>query len=106
MKLEDLSLANEARQTEWDPHNKFTALYFAVELAGEVGELCNIIKKVERERLGAPGSRVSLAAAAEELADVVIVADLLAKALDIDLSAAIIRKFNEVSEKRGFQTRL
>lgn len=74
----DLRSANTVRQLEWDPSSQITGLYRAVELAGEVGELANIVKKLERERLGLPGSRETVEHLAEELADVFICIDLLA----------------------------
>jgi NTP pyrophosphatase (non-canonical NTP hydrolase) len=98
--------ANEARQREWDADNRITLAYRGNELAGEVGEACNVIKKIERERIGIRGSRASAGALAEELADVVICADLIAMDAGIDLEAAVRRKFNATSEKYGLQTRV
>lgn len=76
------------------------------ELAGETGEACNIIKKLERERMGQVGSRSTADALAEEIADVVICADLIAMEAGFDLSEAVRRKFNKTSEKYGLSTRL
>ena len=76
--FDNLRAANTVRQLEWDPSSQITGLYRAVELAGEVGELANVVKKLERERLGLPGSRESVEHLAEELADVFICIDLLA----------------------------
>lgn len=73
-----LRAANTVRQLEWDPNSQITGLYRAVELAGEVGEACNIVKKLERERLGLPGSRGHVDDLGDELADVFICIDLLA----------------------------
>ena len=101
-----LSAANKARQDEWDPNDKITLAFRGNELAGETGEACNIIKKLERERLGIRGSRATLAQLAEELADVVICADLCAMTAGIDLQAAIRDKFNATSERYGLKTRL
>lgn len=101
-----LRSANEARQREWDADAQITAAYRGNELAGEVGEACNIIKKLERERLGIRGSRVSVEELADELADVVICADLIAMHYGIDLLEAVVRKFNATSEKVGLKTRL
>jgi NTP pyrophosphatase (non-canonical NTP hydrolase) len=101
-----LRAANEARQREWDAGNKLTLAYRGNELAGEAGEACNVIKKLERERLGIRGSRDTVAHLAEELADVVICADLIAMAEGIDLDAAVAAKFNATSEKVGLQTRM
>lgn len=102
----NLRAANIARQNEWDQDNQITAAYRGNELAGEVGEACNIIKKLERERLGIRGSRATTAELADELADVVICVDLIAMHYGIDLEAAIARKFNATSEKVGLSTRL
>lgn len=101
-----LRAANAARQLEWDADNQITAAYRGNELAGEVGEACNVIKKLERERMGIRGSRASVAELADELADVLICADLIALHYGIDLEAAVARKFNATSEKVGLSTML
>ena len=98
--------ANRTRQAEWDQDNQITLTYRGNELAGEVGEACNVLKKLERERLGIRGSRATVDQLADELADVVICADLIAMDLGIDLDAAVARKFNTTSEKVGLKTRL
>lgn len=100
--------ANAARQEAWcrggDPAPGLA--FRGVELAGEVGEALNVIKKLERERRGWRGSRASLDDLADELADVIICADLAALAAGIDLDAAVVRKFNATSEKVGLPQRL
>jgi NTP pyrophosphatase (non-canonical NTP hydrolase) len=101
-----LRSANAARQREWDSNNQITLAYRGNELAGEVGEACNVIKKLERERMGIRGSRDTLDHLAEELADVVICCDLIAMGAGIDLNAAVQAKFNATSEKVGLATRL
>lgn len=106
MEYGTLQGANRARNKEWDADDVITLAFRGNELAGEVGEACNIIKKLERERLGLRGSRATRDELAEELADIVICADLIAMALDIDLNMAIRLKFNMTSEKVGLQTRM
>lgn len=101
-----LRAANLARQSEWDAGNQIDASYRGNELAGEVGEACNVIKKLERERMGIRGSRDTVDHLAEELADVVICVDLIAMQYGIDLDGAVARKFNATSEKVGLKTRL
>lgn len=101
-----LRTANAVRQTEWDPGKKLTLTYRSNELAGEVGETCNVAKKLERERLGIRGSRDTVEHLAEELADVIICADLVALEAGIDLDAAVVSKFNATSEKNNLATRL
>lgn len=102
-----LRQANLARAKEWNPTGADTGPGFAgLELAGEVGELCNLIKKAERVRLGLKGGSVAPERIAEELADVVICADLVGIALGIDLSDAVRTKFNATSQEKGFTTQL
>lgn len=101
-----LRAANSARQEEWCPDQKPDLSFRGNEMAGEVGEACNIIKKLERERQGWDGSRATVDDLADELADVVICADLVADSLGIDLGAAVARKFDLTSVKRGLSARL
>jgi hypothetical protein len=56
-----------------------------VELVGEVGEAANVMKKLERARLGIAGSRATPEDLADELADVAICADLIAMDLGLEL---------------------
>ena len=96
--------ANVERCKEWeagiDPGNSF----YATELGGECGEVLNVVKKLERERLGMPGSRDTLEHLAEELADVIICVDLLAIRYGIDLRKAVTDKFNNKTDEMGFCT--
>lgn len=106
--LRALHEANKARQTEWcqggDPEPDLA--FRGNELAGETGEACNVVKKLERERHGWRGSRATLDDLAQELADVVICADLCAVTAGIDLDAAVVAKFNATSAKQGLSTML
>jgi NTP pyrophosphatase (non-canonical NTP hydrolase) len=104
--LEKLREANIVRQREWDANEEFDLVFRAVEMAGEMGEACNVIKKLERERLGKRGSRATIAQLAEELADVIICVDLVAMDAGIDLVSAVRAKFNASSEKLGLATKL
>jgi NTP pyrophosphatase (non-canonical NTP hydrolase) len=101
-----LRSANIARQAAWCPENVPDLSFRGNELAGETGEVCNVIKKLERERLGWRGSRDTKEHLAEELADVVICADLIAIAAGINLDLATAQKFNATSEKVGLPHRL
>jgi NTP pyrophosphatase (non-canonical NTP hydrolase) len=93
--------ANRARHAEWFKDKPVSLLFRATELAGEVGELCNCIKKLERERLGVKGTRATLEQVADEIADVVVSADLLAMQFGISIAEAVERKFNaEIQMKK------
>jgi len=102
--LSVLRQASQERQKEWDTGGNIDLSYRGNELAGEVGEACNIIKKLERERLGIKGSRATVAQLAEELADVIICTDLIAAKLGINLATATKNKFNATSAKVGLNT--
>lgn len=84
-------------------------------LAGEVGEACNLIKKLQRiaDGISNPNEVINelspdamLEELADELADVALQLDLLAACARVDLGAAVRRKFNRKSEKLGFPERL
>lgn len=63
---------------------------------GELGELANIIKKIERGDFDQTAVQQDLA---DELADVVTYLDILAYRCNVDLGSATINKFNRVSER-------
>lgn len=102
--LSTLRTANIKRNVEWNPDDTITLSFRGVELAGEVGEACNIIKKLERERLGLVGSRATKDQLAEELADIIICVDLIAMQARIDLSEEVRHKFNKTSIQRKLKT--
>ena len=75
--------------------NGWNPAEWACAMAGEVGEACNLIKKLNR------GDSINVEDIGKELADVIIYADLLAARLGIDLCTSIRKKFNEVSDRVG-----
>jgi NTP pyrophosphatase (non-canonical NTP hydrolase) len=81
-------------------------MFDALELGGEVGELLNIVKKLEREERGWRGSRADPAAFADECADVLICLDKLARRRNVDLIEATVAKFNATSDKVGLPQKL
>ena len=89
---------------EWSPTDWATAL------GGECGELLNEVKKLRRLGTdvdkGRPGTSLQLKRITDELADLIIYADLFAARLGIDLPSAITEKFNEVSDRRGCRIKL
>lgn len=91
---------------------KDSPTYWGCALAGEVGELCNMIKKIERDHLSlsAPyhhdgsGTQTLKEAIANELADIFIETELNARFFGIDLESAIITKIEIVNKKRQKRT--
>lgn len=72
-------------------------------LVGEIGEYANFRKKFERGDMPEDVFRI---AAAKELADVQIYLDLLADQIGVDLGEATRNKFNEVSDRIGWEGKL
>lgn len=78
----------------------------STELAEEAGEVCGAVKKLARHEMGVAGGIADTTNLREELADVIICADLIAARYGIDLWEAICIKFNATSQKHGFPHRL
>lgn len=103
--FDSIRYSNITRQLEWNNGSeKLSLAYKGNELAGEVGELCNVLKKLERERIGIKGSKATKTDAEDEIADVIICADLIAEDLGINLFEAVKNKFNKTSIKYEFKT--
>src|SRR5215831_12881376 len=120
MDFATLRRANLSRCNRWhkDGIDSWSESDWAVALGGEVGELLNKIKKLNRLRDELPNRDNSapwkdnrdrdtiVAECAEEIADIQLYLDLLAQRLGIDLESAVIQKFNKVSQNNGFPERL
>lgn len=85
--------------------SSWTETDWACALAGEVGELCNFIKKRRRRPNKKEMARLKHEAA-KEIGDVICYLDLLASRMGIDLEKAVIEKFNEVSDRKGSKIKL
>ena len=96
-----LRKANVERCHEvYHPINEWSESDWATALAGECGEVCHVVKLRRR------GEDISIYALGDELADLVIYADLLAERVGIDLGEAISRKFNGTSRKMQSKVQL
>ncbi len=104
--LYSLRIANYERDKEWNPDKKITPLFRATELGGECGEALNIVKKLEREKLGIKGSRATVEQLASELSDILICIDLLAMEYNINLPHALRNTFNATSVKQNLSVLL
>lgn len=77
-------------------------MQWACAVAGEVGEACNMAKKIERGDFATAADRVkAMREFAKELADVVIYADIAAYQVGEFLDEVVEEKFNEVSVRIG-----
>lgn len=77
--------------------DEWSSLEWSAAIAGEVGELCNLLKKCKR---GDFTEEEKIKEIAEEIADIIIYCDLLASRLNISTAGCVVSKFNEVSKKR------
>ena len=112
---DNLRDANLARQAIWAGGKAMDLSFRGMELAGEVGELLNKVKKLVRFYKGIQGNRYTDSGdiemdlkkdIADELADVIICTDLLAMDMDIDLRRAVMAKFNATSDKHKMNVKL
>lgn len=106
----ELRAANVSRLKEFPGHreneDQWTANDWAVALVGEVGELCNKLKKIRRG-VPNPGDQLpSRQEIVDELADCQMYLDLLAANLTVDLAEATRSKFNRTSDAFGLKTRM
>ena len=98
---------NTARAAVWHKAHPWNGSDWVTATTGEWGEAANVVKKLRRAEDGIrgandPSQSVLLSKLAEELADTVTYLDQLAAHYGIDLSEAIIAKFNAVSAREGF----
>lgn len=109
----DLREANASRVGRWHgPDSEpWTGSDWSNAMAGECGEACNVVKKLRRSETGTanqgdPDPETLRQMLADEIADTVIYADLLAKHYGIDVAEAVAHKFDRTSIKMGFPERL
>jgi NTP pyrophosphatase (non-canonical NTP hydrolase) len=110
--LAEISAINAQRCEKWHGEaDPWTSADWGNAVAGEVGEMCNVIKKLRRIETGVIGVKDPpkgelLNMLADEVADVYLYLDLLATHHNINLAEAIKQKFNAVSVREGFGERL
>ena len=106
--------ANVSRCEKWHPEgiSSWSPSDWLTAAMGELGELASEVKMHNRVRDGLAGNKEQVTTdertrrMANEAADVVTYLDLFCAERGIDLGAALVRKFNEVSERVGFPDRL
>ncbi len=114
-----VSAVNLERSNIWHPDGLESWSYsdWACAMAGEAGEVCNAIKKLNRYRDGMRQKRLVsardadirhqlIADVAMELGDTFLYLDLLAQRLGLNIEECIVKTFNRVSVREGFIQRL
>lgn len=128
--LAELRRMNVSRLARWHGDDDgWTLADWSNAMCGEAGEAANVVKKIRRtesdlwDKQKYPGDGASAHAKladlspgaaraalvenlANELADIICYADLLAHHAGIDLAAAVIGKFNRVSSAQDFPERI
>ncbi len=106
--FEQLRKANRARSAKhFHPLEEWSETDWAICLAGEVGELCNYIKKRKRKINGKPMPKDAyLLDCKKEIGDVLAYTDLIAQRFGFRLEDCIRDKFNEVSDRIGSKIKL
>lgn len=115
LSFNQLRLANIARcEKEFHPLDAWRPSQWSNAMAGESGEVCNLTKKMDRildsiYKNTKPEDRtieLLTAQLADEIADVVIYADLLAARVGLNLGDIILTKFNAKSDEIGSAIKL
>jgi|GEM_PF-1579438 len=118
--MDDLSFShlrgmNRLRCYRWHPDqgvDSWTLNDWATAVAGELGEACNICKKIKRAEDAVVGNKKAdsvlklRANLADEMADTVIYLDLMAAKAGVNLGQAVTSKFNRKSNELGFPEKL
>lgn len=111
MKFEELRTANKLRLIHFkngkgkpahESHDgsDWTIAEWTNAMAGEVGEACNVSKKIRRGDFD-DDMELGIGLLLDEIADAVIYADLCCQRIGKKLEIAIVNKFNATSEKVG-----
>lgn len=103
---------NLERCQRWHPKgiDSWSLSDWATAAAGEMGEACNVIKKMNRVRDGLVGNKESEKELQEqlgqEIADTVIYLNLLSTRAGLNFGEIIRNKFNAVSIRNNFPDRI
>jgi NTP pyrophosphatase (non-canonical NTP hydrolase) len=109
---EEFSRINELRCDKWHTGPEWDSMDWGGCIAGEAGEAQGFGKKIRRMDEGMVQKQVSddrdalLEKFGKELADVVCYADLAATKAGLNLWEILKNKFNETSERNGFEERV
>jgi NTP pyrophosphatase (non-canonical NTP hydrolase) len=111
--FEAVSRVNLERALVWHPGGlqEWSPAEWGNAAAGEMGELCNVLKKILRVEGGIQQANnldknTLRQMAAQEIGDTFLYLNLIAQRLGLDMYECIADTFNRVSEREGFEQRL
>lgn len=102
--LEQLENINVKRARLFIDFERFVAkdsMYYSNAAAGEIGELCNLLKKKYIGKCDRDGTEITPLKICEEAADVVIYLELLCSTFGLSLAECLRYKFNSKSKEIG-----
>ena len=115
-KLSEINLKRAKRWHKTDNLNDWSISDWAVAAAGEMGEICNVVKKlrrIESQYIGIndkdrqiKDNKHAIEEIGKEIADTVLYLNLLSIRCGLSLEEEIINKFNQTSDKYGFEEKL
>lgn len=91
---------NAERSRSAFPSQCMTPEFLAVGIAGEAGEMCNIVKKVMRGDFTLQSHREEVL---DEIADIMTYCDLFMSLMGEDTDHRLQTKFAEVSKRRNYK---
>jgi NTP pyrophosphatase (non-canonical NTP hydrolase) len=107
-----ISTINLQRALRWHPNglDSWSMSDWFLALAGEVGEMANVVKKMNRVRDGMQQKTVDASTLKNqlkmEIGDVYIYLDLFARRAGLNMEDCIRDTFNRISIREGFPERL
>lgn len=114
--FQKLAETNYDRATTWHPGglSEWTVSDWAVAMAGECGEICDAVKKLNRLEIDLHSNNVrqpadreaAVKAIAQEIGDTLVYMDLLAQRLDLNLEDCVRDTFNRISVRENLPQRL
>lgn len=94
MKINEFAELNYERDRKHDKEGRFNWEFYAIGVAGEAGELMNLLKKIKRGDFELNKEEI-----AEETADIITYCFLLLSALGMDAEKTLMDKFEKVNKR-------
>lgn len=114
--FDEVAFQNRSRAMRWRKGglDEWSVSDWAVAFAGEAGEVCDAVKKLNRidhklhsENPRQPQTRAqAIADIAKEIGDTAIYLDLLAQRLGLSLEDCVRTTFNRISDREGLPEKL
>lgn len=101
-KFQALNARRELEAQKYEKCRSWGIAQWTLALAGEVGELANFVKKIERGDYSDKDPYVRKQIA-KELADIITYADLIYTKLEMQTEVELMDKFEEINQRIGWK---